>query len=59
VITSNPSTFFTSMVARVGGGFINEIPTMLENITNDSSVSCYKLFVDFGQLFSLVFNYYI
>lgn len=45
------------MVARVGGGFIMEIPTKYNKMKN--ARSCRALMIEFARIFSIIFDYYI
>jgi len=56
-ITSDISTFVSSMVARVAGGFVTEIPNAYTKMkkANNPFVFCTQV----GKLTALAFNYYI
>lgn len=59
-LTTDPSTLIPAMIARVGGGFIAEIPSRYLDMKNALSAGdCTTLSFNAAKIFSLVFDYYI
>lgn len=56
-VTTDPTTLFPAMIARVGGGFIFEIPERYLKMKN--AETCDDFMDQFAKLFSLLFDYYI
>ena len=55
--TGGFSSVSTTMISRLMGGAINEIPSELNAI--EKSKTCYQAATHAAKIFSLVFNYYI
>ncbi len=55
--TVDSTTFFSSMVARVGGGFIAEIPKLYGRMKG--AQGCYDFSKSGGKLFAMLFDYQI
>jgi pyrroline-5-carboxylate reductase len=56
-VTQDPTTLISTMAARVGGGFILEIPSKYAKMK--TATSCKTLMKEVGRVFSIIFDYYI
>ncbi len=56
-LTTSASTLVPQLIARIGGGFVAEIPDRYYKMK--TADTCYNLFFNGAKIFSLVFDYYI
>lgn len=56
-LTTSPSTLIPQIIARVGGGFVAEIPDLYYRMK--TAPTCGALFLNGAKIFSMVFDYYI
>ena len=56
-LTMDPTTLFSTLIGRVGGAFISQIPTILGGL--GSACTTYQFAIQVARLFSIITNYYI